>query len=73
MVFPNNRLIMEHVGGPSFEFNPLDALKMVDAHHESVQVAAAKEWRATRSCLALRCIITMPSWFNYLGSNLCIV
>ncbi|XP_011402613.1 PREDICTED: TIP41-like protein isoform X2 [Amphimedon queenslandica] len=49
MVFPNNRLIMEHVGGPGFEFNPLDALKMVDAHHESVQVAAAKEWRATRS------------------------
>jgi type 2A phosphatase activator TIP41 len=49
MVFPDNKLVFHHSQGGRLEFNSLDALKMVDAHKESIQVAAAKEWRSTRS------------------------
>lgn len=48
MVFPNNCLVLDHKDGSRLEFNPLDALKMVDAHKESMQVAVAREWKATR-------------------------
>ena len=48
MVFPENRLILIHENGPRLEFNSLDALKLVNAHGETMQVAAAKEWQSTR-------------------------
>lgn len=48
MVFPNNNLSVQHESGVGIEFWALEALKMVDTEHESVHVAGAEEWRATR-------------------------
>ena len=48
MVFPKNTLRLEHQSGASIEFCALDALRLVDPDKESVQVAAAQEWKATR-------------------------
>lgn len=49
MVFPSNNLSVQHESGVGLEFWALDALKMVDTEKESVHVAGAEEWRATRS------------------------
>ena len=48
MVFPKNSLLLEHQSGAAIEFCALDALRLVDPDKESVQVAAAQEWKATR-------------------------
>ena len=49
MVFPENRLTLRHDSGVEVVFDTLEALKLVDAHKETVQhVAAAREWLATR-------------------------
>lgn len=59
MVFPENRLILEHTNGAQLQFNALDALKLVDAHHESVKVAAAQEWKSARQVDLINW-----AWFN---------
>ena len=48
MVFPENRLTLEHEGGYVLEFTALDALRRVDTLHDSLKVAAADEWSKTR-------------------------
>ena len=48
MVFPENRLSLEHEGGCVLEFTALDALRGVDTLHDSLKVAAADEWTKTR-------------------------
>ena len=48
MVFADNILRVEHMAGFGIEFNALDALKCVDAHHDSVKVAASQAWREAR-------------------------
>lgn len=53
MVFPRNCLSLEHESGAGVEFWALDALKLVDAEHESVHVASAEQWRETRWALGL--------------------
>lgn len=34
--------------GATVEFNPLDALRLVDAHHDLVKVAYAQDWATAR-------------------------
>ena len=48
MVFGDNVLRVEHASGCSVEFNALDALRKVDAHHDKMKVAAAEEWQEAR-------------------------
>ncbi|OWF51675.1 TIP41-like protein [Mizuhopecten yessoensis] len=49
MVFANNVLRLEHMGGFGIEFNTLDALKMVDAHHDHLKVAVSQAWQEARA------------------------
>ena len=48
MIFADNVLRVEHQGGYGVEFNALDALKLVDAHHDSLKVAVSDAWREAR-------------------------
>ncbi|XP_071955512.1 TIP41-like protein [Antedon mediterranea] len=48
MVFGDNVLRVEHQAGFGLEFTALEALKRVDAHHDLLQVAAAKAWQEAR-------------------------
>ena len=48
MVYADNVLRVEHMGGFGIEFNALDALKCVDAHHDLIKVAASQAWREAR-------------------------
>ena len=48
MVFPRNSLAVQHESGVGLEFMALDALKMVDTQQETVHVAGAEQWKATR-------------------------
>jgi len=48
MVFPNNSLCLEHEAGCMLEFTALDALKRVDALHDTLKVAVAEEWSRTQ-------------------------
>lgn len=48
MIFPYNALVLEHQSGAQVQFRALDALKLVDTEHETVHVAGAEQWRASR-------------------------
>ena len=48
MIFADNVLRVEHQAGYGVEFNALDALKLVDAHHDSLKVAVSDAWREAR-------------------------
>ena len=48
MIFADNVLRVEHAGGFGIEFNALDALKCVDAHHDPLKVAVSEAWREAR-------------------------
>ncbi|XP_074660671.1 TIP41-like protein [Tubulanus polymorphus] len=49
MVFADNVLRVQHEHGFGFEFNPLDALKRVDAEHDLMKVAGSDAWLKARS------------------------
>lgn len=49
MVFANNILRLEHAGEFGIEFNTLDALKMVDAHHDHLKVSVSEAWQEARA------------------------
>ena len=48
MVFPSNSLRLEHEAGCTLEFTALEALRRVDAQHDSLKVAVAEEWSRTQ-------------------------
>lgn len=48
MIFAGNVLRVQHADGFGVEFNALDALKNVDAHHDPLKVAVAQAWREAR-------------------------
>ena len=49
MVFPKNGLSVVHKEGFGLRFDPIDALKTVNAHEDLVHVAMSKEWLDARS------------------------
>lgn len=49
MIFADNVLRVVHDDGYGIEFNALDALKCVDAHHDPLKVAVSQAWREARS------------------------
>lgn len=49
MVFHKNVLRLEHESGAVLEFNPMDALKLVENGKMGPKVACAGEWRESRS------------------------
>ena len=48
MIFADNILRLQHEAGYGMEFNALDALKLVDAHHDPLKVAVSDAWREAR-------------------------
>ena len=48
MIFADNVLRVEHQAGYGVEFSALDALKLVDAHHDFLKVAVSDAWREAR-------------------------
>lgn len=48
MIFADNILRVQHDDGYGVEFNALDAMKLVDAHHDPLKVAVAQAWREAR-------------------------
>lgn len=48
MLFASNSLRLEHHDGFGIEFNPTDALKLVDNQKEHIKVAYAEEWQKNR-------------------------
>lgn len=48
MIFADNVLRVVHSDGFGIEFNALDALKRVDAHHDPLKVAVSQAWREAR-------------------------
>lgn len=48
MVFHKNKLLLVHSDGATIEFNPLEALKLVENGKQGVQVACAQEWKESR-------------------------
>lgn len=48
MIFAKNGLRLEHDAGFGIEFNALDALKLVDAEHDVLKVAATQAWTEAR-------------------------
>ncbi|XP_072391762.1 TIP41-like protein [Diabrotica undecimpunctata] len=49
MVFPNNKLNLNHKSGFSVEFNALDALKSVSNGKQSIKVAHSDAWKDSRA------------------------
>ena len=49
MVFSKNGLSIIHEKGYGLRFDPIDALKTVNAHEDLVHVAMSKEWLEARS------------------------
>ena len=49
MVFPKNGLSIVHKDGFGLRFDPIDALRTVNAHEDLVHVAMSKEWLDARS------------------------
>ena len=49
MVFSKNGLSIIHEKGCGLRFDPIDALKTVNAHEDLVHVAMSKEWLEARS------------------------
>ena len=41
-------LRVDHADGYGIEFNPLDALKLVDTENDSIKVAGARQWQQAR-------------------------
>lgn len=48
MTFASNLLRLNHDKGFSIEFNPLDALKLVESKQDLMKVAVAEEWQESR-------------------------
>jgi len=48
MLFVNNRVTFSHENGAVMEFNPLEALKLVNSHEDLVRVSYSKDWLAAR-------------------------
>ena len=48
MIFADNLLRVQHEAGYGIEFNALDALRCVDAHHDHMKVAVAQAWKEAR-------------------------
>lgn len=49
MIFADNILKLEHQNGFGVNFNSLDALKLVDAHHDPLKVAVSQAWQEARA------------------------
>jgi type 2A phosphatase activator TIP41 len=49
MLFSQNALSIQHRDGFGISFNPIDALKMVNATEDLVHVSMSKEWLEARS------------------------
>eukprot|EP00041_Stephanoeca_diplocostata_P015436 m.294463 g.294463 ORF g.294463 m.294463 type:complete len:294 (+) comp20035_c0_seq8:281-1162(+) len=60
-VYNKNFVKIAHVSsGARVEFNPLDALRLVDAHHDLVKVAYAKDWATARESGPLKSTLLKP-------------
>lgn len=72
MVFADNLLRLEHIGGFGIEFRALDALKLVDPHNDVMKVAVSDAWREARSdCENIKNVIKPFDWTyttDYKGS-----
>lgn len=49
MLFNNNLLRLEHSSGVGIEFNPLDALRLVEETKDPLRVAVADGWQSARA------------------------
>lgn len=48
MVFHKNKLSLEHKNGAHINFQPMDALRLVENGKQHLQVACAQEWKENR-------------------------
>lgn len=48
MVFHKNKLLLIHQSGAIMEFQPMEALRLVESGKQSLQVACAQEWKDSR-------------------------
>eukprot|EP00105_Crassostrea_gigas_P045387 XP_019929535.1 PREDICTED: TIP41-like protein isoform X4 [Crassostrea gigas] len=63
MIFADNVLRVVHSDGYGIEFNALDALKRVDAHHDPLKVAVSQAWREARSdCEHINDVVKPFDW-----------
>jgi len=63
MLFNNNLLRLEHSSGAGIEFNPLDALKLVEETQDPMRVAVADGWQSARAdCMFSRSIVKPFDW-----------
>lgn len=63
MLFNNNLLRLEHSSGVGIEFNPLDALKLVETTKDPLRVAVADGWQSARAdCQFARNIVKPFDW-----------
>ncbi|KAL4232786.1 hypothetical protein ACF0H5_007473 [Mactra antiquata] len=63
MIFAENILRVQHSAGYGIEFNALDALKLVDAHHDPLKVAVAEAWKEARSeCEHINEVVKRFDW-----------
>lgn len=63
MIFADNVLRVVHSDGFGIEFNALDALKRVDAHHDPLKVAVSQAWREARSdCEHINDVVKPFDW-----------
>nr|XP_022344260.1 TIP41-like protein [Crassostrea virginica] len=63
MIFADNVLRVVHDDGYGIEFNALDALKCVDAHHDPLKVAVSQAWREARSsCEHIHDVVKPFDW-----------
>lgn len=74
MLFNNNLLRLEHLTGVGIEFNPLDALKLVEETKDPLRVAVADGWQSARAdCPFAKSIAKPFDWTfttNYRGTLL---
>lgn len=74
MLFNNNLLRLEHCTGVGIEFNPLDALKLVEATQDPLRVAVADGWQSARAdCPFAKSVVKPFDWTfttNYKGTLL---
>lgn len=72
MLFSENLLRLDHFSGLAIEFNPLDALKMVEDTQDPLRVAVADGWQSARGDFpAAKSIIKPFDWTfttDYTGS-----
>lgn len=63
MIFADNILRIVHSDGYGIEFNALDALKCVDAHHDPLKVAVSQAWREARAdCEHINDVVKPFDW-----------